>query len=180
MKAAAISECGKYRYMLERDVVHTEETGLMVRMFGQAAAPKELTVAFFGINPSTADAMLDDATVRKWNGFCARLPATRFIVGNVFSYRSTDPKALARTPFPQGPQHYTYIKAMVEGADILVPCWGGRAKVPKRLHHYIDELLAYLHRSGKPVMHFGLTDGGDPLHPLFLPYTTQLTTLEAM
>lgn len=180
MKAAAISECGKYRYMLERDVVHTEETGLMVRMFGQAAAPKELTVAFFGINPSTADAMLDDATVRKWNGFCARLPATRFIVGNVFSYRSTDPKALARTPFPQGPQHYTYQKRIIDQADILVPCWGGRSKVPKRLQPYIDQLLASLHRSGKPVMHFGLTDGGDPLHPLFLPYTTQLTTLEAM
>ena len=51
--------------------------------------------AFFGVNPSTADASSDDSTVRKWRGFTQRWGGSRFIVGNVFAYRSTDVRQLA-------------------------------------------------------------------------------------
>lgn len=132
-------------------------------------------IAFFGINPSTADASVDDATVRKWIGFCRRWGVSRFIVGNVFSYRSTDVKAIGKALFPQGPQHFAHLNQIIAEADVLVPCWGGRDKVPKHLREHLDLLLAWLHRSGKPVLHFGITDGGDPKHPLMLGYATQLT-----
>ena len=71
--SAVISPCGQYRYRPERDVP----------MDG-------LTFAFFGVNPSTADATLDDATVRKWIGFTKVNGGRRLIVGNVFAVRSTD------------------------------------------------------------------------------------------
>ena len=53
--SAVLSPCGQYRFRLERTI----------SMEGPV-------YAFFGINPSTADANLDDATVRKWIGFCKR------------------------------------------------------------------------------------------------------------
>nr|WP_246217502.1 DUF1643 domain-containing protein [Paraburkholderia panacisoli] len=49
-----------------------------------------MTFAFFGVNPSTTDATLDDATARKCIGFTKPNGGRRLIVGNVFAVRSTD------------------------------------------------------------------------------------------
>ena len=84
-KSAIISHCGKYRYRLDRMV---SDSGPVY--------------AFFGVNPSTADASVDDATVRKWRGFVQRWGGSRFIVGNVFAYRATDVKELATAVDPFG------------------------------------------------------------------------------
>ena len=162
MMGAVISDCGKYRYRLDRDVDG---------MFGGHI------YAFFGVNPSTADADIDDATVRKWQGFVRRWEGARFIVGNVFAYRATDVKELAKADAPIGPLNDRYISSICEEADILVPCWGDRGKLPKRLRHHLDFALAYIGACGKPVMCFGLSKSGDPLHPLMLGYDTTLRAI---
>lgn len=162
--SAIISPCGLYRYRLEREV--------------QAEGK---VFAFFGINPSTADATLDDATVRKWRGFTLRNGGRRFIVGNVFSYRATDVKELGRlvdTVQLRGDDHHRYIHEIIAGADVLVPCWGGLAKLPKSLRAYPASLLGLLLKSGKPILHFGVTECGQPKHPLMLGYDTQLLPWE--
>lgn len=158
--SAVLSPCGLYRYRLERDV----------QMEGKV-------FAFFGVNPSTADASTDDATVRKWIGFTKVNGGRRFIVGNVWPLRATDVKRLATAPrwLDIERENTRHILAMVGEADVLVPCWGDRAKVPREMHNEIDALLSLLIGSGKPVMHFGLTKGGDPKHPLMLGYATPLT-----
>lgn len=161
--SAVISPCGLYRYRLERVV-----------------AVEGPVYAFFGINPSTADASLDDATVRKWIGFTKTWGGSRFIVGNVCPFRSTNVRALAdagRWPHIDR-ENRDHILAMAAEADILVPCWGDRGKVPRAMHSELDDLLALLRGTGKPVMHFGLTKGGDPKHPLMLGYKTPLLPWE--
>jgi len=135
--------------------------------------------AYFGINPSTADAMLDDATVRKWRGFTQRNGGHRFIVGNVFSYRATDVRELAKTPFQQGPEHFSHLQAIISEADILVPCWGRSNKLPASLRGHLAIMLSWLQRAGKPILHFGLTGCGQPKHPQMLSYDTPLTMLSA-
>ena len=155
--SAIISPCCKYRYRLDRTV------GVDGPVY-----------AFFGVNPSTADANLDDATVRKWIGFTKVWGGSRFIVGNVFAYRSTDVKKLADVEDPYGDDIGEYISDIIEEADILVPCWGNISKVPPQLRGAFDVLMAALIGSGKPVRHFGLTKAGDPKHPLMLGYSTQL------
>jgi len=130
--------------------------------------------AFFGINPSTADADTDDATVRKWNGFVSRWGGSEYIVGNCFAARSTDVKGLSSMDDPIGPRNDTFIKVICEQADILVPCWGSRNKIPERLRSRIDDVLSILKESNKPIKTFGLTKDGDPKHPLMLSYETQL------
>lgn len=174
--SAIISECGKYRYRLERDRLPPLAECIIDDENFHPLAGK--TVAFFGVNPSTADASVDDATVRKWIGFCRRWGVSRFIVGNVFSYRATDVRELAKVPFQQGPQHFAHLEKIIEDADVLVPCWGSRDKVPNDLRNQIDMMIGWLHRTGKPVMHFGLTSSGDPKHPLMLGYDTPLIPLQ--
>jgi hypothetical protein len=154
---AVISPCGKYRYRLERTI-----------------AMEGPVYAFFGINPSTADASVDDATVRKWIGFSKRWGASRFIVGNVFAYRATDVRELAILDDPHGPDIGDHITRIIEEADILVPCWGNASKVPPKLQCFLDVLMDALVSSGRPVMHFGLTNSGDPKHPLMLGYDVPL------
>lgn len=158
--SAVLSTCGVYRYRLERTV----------RDLGT-------TYGFFGVNPSTADATVDDATVRKWRGFVDRWEGWRFIVGNAFSYRATDVRELQRVADPVGPDNDFHIEQIIREADVLVPCWGNTQKVPPALRPRFDRVLDMLRASGKPVMTFGLTGGGDPKHPLMLGYSTRLIQL---
>lgn len=157
--SAVISPCGTYRYRLDRSV------GMSGPVF-----------AFFGINPSTADANEDDATVRKWIGFTKVWGGSRFIVGNVWPLRATDVRVLSTATrwLDVGRENQRHILEIASEADILVPCWGCRNKAPKSMHNEIDALISLLLATGKPVKHFGLTASGDPKHPLMLGYSTPL------
>lgn len=155
--SAVISECGRYRYSLERK-------------FLPAAGDK--TVMFIGVNPSTADATVDDQTVRKWCGFAARWGFGRVLVGNLFAWRSTDVDALASAPDPVGPLNAAHLTGMFQQADIVVPCWGSRNKMPRSLHGRIDEMRTLLRCLNRPIHVLGLTGSGDPKHPLMLGYDT--------
>jgi hypothetical protein len=137
----------------------------------------EKVFAYIGINPSTATAKIDDQTVKKWVGFTIRNNGAAFLVANVFSYRSTDVKELARVDDPVGPENDRYLLEVIKEADIIVPCWGSRDKVPDTLHPHLDKVIALLKESGKPVRCFGLTASGDPKHPLMLSYETPLEPL---
>lgn len=170
--SAIISPCGLYRYRLERDCGMPFEGSK--------------TFAYFGINPSTADSTLDDATVRKWKGFTVRNGGHRFIVGNAFAFRSTDVGGLrahyistlggggSGLLHSQSEREVSYWAQIAADADVLVPCWGNSAKVPAQLRGRLAFLLGFLAETGKPIMHFGLTASGDPKHPLMLGYDTPL------
>ncbi|MGH8159296.1 MAG: DUF1643 domain-containing protein [Rhodanobacter sp.] len=155
--SAVISPCGTWRYRLDRDVQH-----------------EGIVIAYFGINGSTATADTDDHTVRKWIGFTSRNGGRRFIVGNPFAFRARHVSALALAPDPVGPDNDHHLRQITAEADLLVPCWGRRDKVPANLRHQFDSLTALILQSGKPVRIFGLTADGDPLHPLTLGYDRDL------
>lgn len=156
--SAVLSPCGRFRYRLERDV-----------------AAEGLVFAFFGINPSTADAELDDATVRKWRGFTRANGGRRFIVGNVFPLRATDVRELGNDLNADAlKENRDHLQQIAKDADILVPCWGSRDKLPKRLHDHLGATLDVLKSSGKPLRTLGFTASGDPKHPLMLGYATSL------
>lgn len=149
-KSAIISECGRYRYYLTRS---WNEVGV-----SEKAAQTPL---FIGVNPSTADADVDDATVRKWTGFCARWGHTRFAVVNLFAYRSPDVKHLEQARDPIGKENDWYFAQAINKHDLIIPCWGSRGKIPKQLHYRIDIVNVLL--QGKNVKCFGKTTSGDPM-----------------
>lgn len=75
---------------------------------------------------------------------------------------------------PVGPYNDLHLAEIIDEADILVPCWGSRVKLPKSLYGRLDALREQLFSAGKPVKVWGLTKSGDPLHPLMLGYNTPL------
>ncbi len=163
MSSAIISPCGRYRYRLDRDI----------NMPGMPGP----VIAYFGVNPSTADAATEDQTTRRWISFAAREGARRYVAGNPFAFRTKNVRDLAMAIDPVGPDNDAHITQIIEESDLLVPCWGSRAKLPRRLHARLDALLSTLEASGKPVKVFGWTASGDPVHPLFLRDDTPLVSI---
>ncbi|MFM0058579.1 DUF1643 domain-containing protein [Paraburkholderia phytofirmans] len=156
--SAIISACGRYRYRLDRAV---QDCGIVI--------------AYYGVNGSTAGETDNDQTVMKWIGFTQRNGGRKFIVGNAFGFRSKNVRLLATVDDPVGPDNAMHLQTIISEADLHVPCWGDRGKVPQRLRYRFDELETRLRQSGKPIKVFGLTKGGDPMHPLMLSYSTKLT-----
>lgn len=156
--SAVFSPCGTWRYRLERDI-----------------AMSGIVVAFFGINSSTAGAEAEDQTSRKWIGFAKILGARKYIAGNPFACCATDVSKLASAPDPVGPDNARHLEQIIRDADVLVPCWGARAKVPPALWIQVCTLRERLQRSGKPVRCLGFTRCEQPRHPLTLSYSTPFT-----
>lgn len=154
---AVISADEVYRYRLEREV-----------------CAKGLVIAYFGINGSTASSVVNDQTVKKLKEFTIRNGGRRFIIGNVFGFRAQDVKRLAEVADPVGPENAKHLAAIISDAELLVPMWGSRRKVPEHLHPYINALREQIFDSGKPVRIFDITASGDPMHPLMLSYETRL------
>ncbi|WP_412021937.1 DUF1643 domain-containing protein [Burkholderia cepacia] len=151
-----ISPCCRHRYRLEREVAATG-----------------FVVAFFGVNPSRADASVRDQTDLKWTGFAHRWGARKYIAGNPFAFRSPNVRDLGAAVDPIGPENDAHVAQIIADADLLVPCWGDRYKLPKSMRPRLDVVADMLRTAGKPVKVFGLTSKGDPKHPLMLGYDTK-------
>ena len=87
---AEYSRCKRYRYTLTR-TMNPDLVGDDAR-----------TIAFIGLNPSTATATTDDPTVRRCIGYAAREGFGRFVMLNAFGYRATDPKDMKAQADPVG------------------------------------------------------------------------------
>jgi len=157
MDSIIISDCGRYRYCLTREVA--------------ASGP---VFAFFGAYPSVADVEAGDAATRKKIGFTRRWGGSRCVVGSVFAFRTTNISALGKCADPFGPYNVVELDNIIRYADVLVPCWGTRSKLPERLRPRVAWLSGVLLTSGKPVKCLGVTRSGDPCHPLMTGYDTPL------
>lgn len=122
------------------------------------------------LNPSTADAADNDATIRRCIGFARRLGFGGIKVVNLFALRSRDPRALdASTVDPIGPGNDRAIReacAMAEPGAIF--CGWGSHRTPlvmQRAAHVVETLLPR-----RPVFTLRILKGGAPGHPLFVPY----------
>lgn len=148
---AEYSPCERYRYTLTR----TMNPGVV----GDDAR----TIAFIGLNPSTATATTDDPTVRRCIGYAAREGFGRFIMLNAFGYRATDPKEMKAQPEPVGAGNDAAIVRVVTFADLVVLAWGAHGTHQGR--H--DAVLGLLDGLCEPVC-LGVTKAGLPRHPLYL------------
>lgn len=147
--SAKLSSCGQYRYALTRS--------------WDASGP---IVMFVGLNPSTADARIDDPTVRRCIAFARRWGFGKLLLTNLFALRSTDPSALIRAADPVGPENDDWIAKASQTADMTVVAWGVHGCLLERDR----EVLAQL---GDPHC-LGTTKSGAPRHPLYMPSNAPL------
>lgn len=146
---AVISDCGKYRYLLRRTWDYTLQRAL-----------------FIMLNPSTADASIDDPTIRSCTRLCKSWGYGSFEVVNLFAYRSTDPDALLFLPMVVrcGPQCESVMSAAIERCDIVIAAWGAHKSAERRWPDVKAKILA-----AKPACYcLGKNKNGSPRHPLYV------------
>jgi hypothetical protein len=151
--SATISDDGLYRYDL-------------IRRWGVGRAGRVLWIM---LNPSTADAMVLDPTLRRCVGFSKAWGFDGMTVCNLYAYRSTDPKKLRVVDDPVGPDNDMLTLDHAFRAPLVICGWGDQNKVLKGFDQRAGWMLLNLRRMGCNVAHLGFTAGGYPRHPLYLP-----------
>lgn len=147
-RSAVISDCGLYRYRLDR-------------RWGEGRP-----VAFVMLNPSTADGTQDDPTIRRCVGFARRLGAGALVVGNLYAWRATKPDDLWGAKDPIGPDNDRHLAAIAAEASDVIAAWGSHPTAHGRERPVADLQLAAMGRM--PLWALRITKTGSPGHPLYI------------
>ncbi len=120
------------------------------------------------LNPSTADAEVDDPTIRRCISFAKREGFGGITVLNLFAYRATSPDDMMAVADPIGPECSIYIEAvMASAAEMGLPvlaAWGANGDFLGRAEMVC--LSAKGH--GARLVCLGTTKLGHPRHPLYV------------
>ena len=156
-KNAIISKDCLYRYSLERTWDASEER-----------------VLFIMLNPSTADAINDDSTIKKCMGFAQRWGYGGITVGNLFALRSRDPNGLLGSHDPVGPENDAHLKQLAAECTVVVAAWGNSGD-KARLSHLFQQRQTFMNELLRGRMQcLGTNKDGTPKHPVLLAYETPL------
>lgn len=152
---AEFSLCGKYRYKLWR-----------------CWDWERPTIAFIGLNPSTADGSKLDNTTTKCVKWAKRDGFGQYIMLNLFGLVSTNPAGLKTATDPNGPDNNAWITKTLAEVKAVVFCWGATShKLTKPRIELIEMLARDAYQ--RPLCP-GLTKGGFPKHPCYLANDTRL------
>lgn len=127
-----------------------------------------------GVNPSKADAEINDHSVTKIIGLSQRQRASRFILVNEFAYCATDVREVGYADDPVGPKNDYYIKQAIAEADMCIVAWGPLAKLPPILRNRWRRVLFLIQKANKEPLCWGTAKDGHPRHPLMISYSTPL------
>ena len=120
------------------------------------------TVVFVMLNPSAADAVRDDPTIRRCIGLARSWGYGRLEVVNLFAYRSSSPDALRAVGDPVGPENDHHLQVAADGAALVVAAWGNVGALLGR-DRAVRGML------GPRALHcLGITLRGQPRHPLYV------------
>jgi hypothetical protein len=155
-RSAVISDCGRYRYRLWRKWANTERMPVMWVM----------------LNPSTADASIDDPTIRRCIKFSQQWGYGAMWVGNLYAFRATNPKDCPiGTSEAIGPENDRHMYQMAIQSAQVICAWGANQPSFPNIRQI---------QCPGGYWHLGLTANRQPKHPLargkaFIPYTHPLT-----
>lgn len=141
------SPCRMYRYVLWREWSYGEGYVMVI-----------------GLNPSTADEVQDDPTIRRCIAYAKAWGYAGLCMTNLFGFRATDPKDMKAVADPVGPDNNKHLESVAEHAGVVVAAWGMHG-----VHRGRDEeVIAML---GSKLHCLRLTKDGHPAHPLYLSKT---------
>lgn len=151
VKDALISPCGLYRYWLTR-----------------VWNPGARKLPIIMLNPSTADAAIDDPTIGRCMSFARREGFGGIRVVNLFSFRATSPDDMKAADDPIGPDGSAHIEDVLRvsvAAGIPVLCaWGAHGGYGNR----DKAVLLSAEGWGADMVCLGTTKEGHPRHPLYV------------
>jgi hypothetical protein len=151
---AKFSECGSYRYELTRS---------------WDATKPELVVVM--LNPSTADAAVDDHTIRRVRGFAEAWGYGEARVLNLFALRAREPGVLRYHWKPIGPENTKHLRDALQAAAAakrpVLAAWGTNGWIWNRAFHVVHMV------EGVSWICLGKTKDGSPKHPLYVARSTR-------
>lgn len=129
------------------------------------------------LNPSTADAHADDATIRRCMSFARREQHDGIVVVNLYAYRATDPRELLDVRDPIGPGNVRTIHRWLDDkrvADVVL-AWGAHVDwLARSIDSLHDQVPSWVAERGLTPKCLGVTSSGQPRHPVRLPGYTEL------
>ena len=134
-------------------------------------------VAFLCLNPSTADEVQNDPTIRRCIRFAQDWGYDGLCMTNIFAFRATDPKDMKAALDPVGPDNDMWLKKIVDEALLVVAAWGTHGNFKGRDADVTKILYSAMMRNGKDIRCLGLTKRGSPKHPLYLRKDSELIPL---
>lgn len=143
---AVLSDDGLYRYSLWRR--------------WNVDKPRALWIM---LNPSTADASVDDPTIRRCIGFARRWGMGGIRVVNLYPFRATKPADLWKAENPLGVGNLGYIEKSIDPHGISIAAWGAHARETE-----VRAVKNLFYELGIPLYALKLTNGGAPGHPLYI------------
>ena len=168
---AIFSDCGTFRFSLTRFPPYD--------MF-QAA---NRVYAWVMLNPSTADADVDDPTIRRVYGFSKG--AVRIEVVNLVPLRSPYPDDLIGKSAVEltgehedHRDHLYYIKHAAACADVVMLAWGNPPANPE-IDKIKADVVKLLLKHRNKCYALGFTKDGNPRHPLYVKGDTPIMPAES-
>jgi hypothetical protein len=144
---ARLSVDGRYRYYLTRYWDRVED-------------PSE-RVTWVMLNPSTADANIDDQTIKRCKHYSRFWGYKGLAVVNIFALRATQPTQLVGDSDPIGPCNDEHIRYWLELSGLVMAAWG--ASWPKQHARRVADVVQMLAPYDPHCL--GVTKTGQPWHP---------------
>jgi len=152
---AILSRCETYRYRLWR------------RWKPASSFTQYRSMSFIMLNPSTADGLEDDPTIRRCVGFAKSMGCCTLRVVNLYGFRSPKPTDLKTADDPIGPQNDHFIRDAAMYCDHLVLAWGASKAPGKKLR--VDTVMSIIaDATNRQPLCLGQTNDGSPKHPLYI------------
>jgi hypothetical protein len=149
IKSAVISEDGLYRYELRR----VWDKNLLV-------------LEWIMLNPSTADASIDDPTIKRCIAFARAWGFGGIVVRNLYAWRATNPAELVNLSDPVGPDNRAQLSST--DADLTVVAWGANVAATGWWNGYPFGWQKTVIKRDLPLMCLGTNANGSPKHPLYV------------
>jgi hypothetical protein len=144
-KATIFSGCRQYRYTLWREWIGGSGYAM-----------------FIGLNPSTADEVNNDPTVRRCINFSKEWGYAGMFMMNIFAFRATDPHVMKAQADPVGEHNDFHLLNVAKNAGVIVAAWGVHGV-------HLDRESKVKSLLGNRLKCLRLTKEGHPAHPLYLP-----------
>ncbi len=166
------SRCGSYRWILKRELISGEKT-----------------VIFIGLNPSKANSVNNDNTLKRIINFCSRWNYKNVYVINLFGLISKSPYQLSKSKDPVGENNDLITLKALEFWVKNLNCdlwlgWGDKGKLFSRDNRVINlirnfsKLDSNENNYSRRILSLGLTQKGNPRHPLYMPNESFLKPFE--
>jgi hypothetical protein len=156
----------------ENDQYRLILTRKWVNLFTAGTRLQKNFVLWICLNPSVADANVDDPTINRVIDFSMEWGFDGLAMMNVCDYRATYPHDLLKPDVvPRSKGNLPLIRDTAKQASKIVCAWGN---IHADLRHFAVDVESALRQDGHRLWCLGLNKGGTPKHPGRLAASTEL------